>query len=133
MAYDPKARRRAAPAHPVEAQDPAPVDGLLDGRIEVPEWVHDDVPSVAAAAPVTASDPGIDAGADVEDAQAPEVTAEIAPAPAPEVRAPTPVPAPAEPPVAPVPDTPGSRWLFFAFLAAVLVAIVWQLRRRAHR
>ena len=38
-----------------------------------------------------------------------------------------------ERPVAPVPDTPGSRWLFVAFMVAVLAAIVWQLRRRARR
>jgi hypothetical protein len=153
VAYDPKrARGRTTPKHVVDAAEPAPVDGLLDGRIEVPEWAteHDDaaielpVPTLAAAPADLAPAPEA-MTVEPEPAVEPEPTVEPEPAAEPEAVEPEPAarvapvstrrtaPPISEPPVAPVPDTPGSRWLFVAFMVAVLAAIVWQLRRRARR
>lgn len=158
MAYDPKrARGRATPKHVIEADEPAPVDGLLDGKIEVPEWAteHDDagievpVAALAESSPVAAEappapepvvevapvieEPVVEAAPVVEEQVVEEQVAEVSPPREPARPARRPEPARSEPPVAPVPDTPGSRWLFVAFMVAVLVAIVWQLRRRTHR
>ena len=154
MAYDPKrARGRTTAKHVVDADEPAPVDGLLDGKVEVPEWAteHDnaaiEVPVAAldAIAPVEPDatlavsepvepEPAIEPEPAVEPEPVvePDPAAEAVPAAA-AARAPQPAPSHAEPPVAPVPNTPGSRWLFVAFIAAVLAAIIWQLTRRARR
>ena len=145
MAYDPKrARGRTTPKHVVDAAEPAPVDGLLDGRIEVPEWAteHDDAAIELPAPTPVAAAADLAPASEVTPAPEPVVEPEPAVEPEPEPAAavapvsthrPAPAPSRSEPPVAPVPDTPGSRWLFVAFMVAVLAAIVWQLRRRARR
>jgi hypothetical protein len=143
--YDPKrARGRAAPAAteagPADpGESPAPVDALLGGPSLAP------APAAAAAEPILtavvgepgptpeptpAEEPGPPVRAGEPDLQvAAEVLgAEAARAARPQVAGPA--PAAAAPQDA---AERGQRWVFLAFLAAVVVLVVLRLRQRALR